>query len=508
MEQPYVYFENVLDAEGNQRQFRTTKLKYTDDTGRLCLLGICEDISEKIRMERENESAREAYEKSLSASLVFTRLANTLARNYTNLYYVNLETEEYTEYMIDGESGSLNKSKNGSHFFENCKKLSAEHIYPKDREAFEQAMKKETLLEMLDKDKTFIVTLRRITSEGPKYVSMKVTRMEDDKRFMIIGISDADEQTRRQKEIERLAEEQIAYERLKALVGEFLCIFVVIPETGNYRQFSSTSGFDSLELAKEGTDFFNITRELSLDIVYPEDLDRFLSLFTEEGVLSEIERSGIFSLTYRIMLNGKPTYIQLKAAMTEEKEGRRIIVGLNDIDSHIRQEKEYANRLEQAQIKASVAALTGVRNRHSYLEAEDQLNRLIADRTQPGFAITVFDVNDLKSVNDNEGHHAGDMCLCSACKIISDIFKHSQVFRVGGDEFAVISQNDDYDRIEELIEKVKSHNASAIRTGGIVIACGTAKYENDSFVASVFERADRQMYENKDHLKTLTHPET
>jgi diguanylate cyclase (GGDEF)-like protein len=155
-----------------------------------------------------------------------------------------------------------------------------------------------------------------------------------------------------------------------------------------------------------------------------------------------------------------------------------------------------------------IAALTGVRNRHAYLEAEDQLNRLIADRTQPGFAITVFDVNDLKSVNDNEGHHAGDMCLCSACKIICDIFKHSQVFRVGGDEFAVISQNDDYDRIEEPIEKVKSHNASAIRTGGIVIACGTAKYENDSFVASVFERADRQMYENKDHLKTLTHPET
>ena len=161
-----------------------------------------------------------------------------------------------------------------------------------------------------------------------------------------------------------------------------------------------------------------------------------------------------------------------------------------------------------ANIVMIIDALTGARNRHAYLEAEDQLNRLIADRTQPGFAITVFDVNDLKSVNDNEGHHAGDMCLCSACKIICDIFKHSQVFRVGGDEFAVISQNDDYDRIEELIEKVKSHNASAIRTGGIVIACGTAKYENDSFVASVFERADRQMYENKDHLKTLTHPET
>ena len=182
-------------------------------------------------------------------------------------------------------------------------------------------------------------------------------------------------------------------------------------------------------------------------------------------------------------------------------------LGQVDVDSHIRQEKEYAKRLEQAQIKASVDALTGVRNRHAYLDAEEKLNRLIAERKQPGFAITVFDVNDLKTINDNEGHHAGDMYLRSACKIICDIFKHSQVFRIGGDEFAVISQNEYYDRINELIGKVNDHNASAIRTGGIVIACGMAEYRNDYLVASVFDRADRQMYMNKNYLKKLHHPE-
>ena len=110
-------------------------------------------------------------------------------------------------------------------------------------------------------------------------------------------------------------------------------------------------------------------------------------------------------------------------------------------------------------------------------------------------------MNDLKTVNDTAGHQAGDQYLRDACKIICDIFNHSPVFRVGGDEFAVISQGNDYARIEELIGKVSDHNTEALRANGIVIACGMAKYEDDGCVAPVFERADQRMYENKSALK-------
>ena len=502
MEHPYVFFEDVLDAAGNQKQFQTTKLKYIDDTGRTCLLGMCEDVTEKIQMQRENESTKEAYEKSVTASLIFTRLANTLARSYTKLFYVNIETEEYTEYVVDEESGLLSEASADKNFFDKCKNLSEARVFSKDREEFEEAMEKHRLLSTLDKNKTFIMTFQRVTYDGPKYTTMKISRMNDDERFIIIGFTDVDEQVRKQKQAEHLEEERVAYERLNALVGEYICIYVVVPETGLYREYSSVTGFDALDVPKEGTDFFNKSREVIHDVIYPDDLERFLSLFTEEGVFSEIERSGIFSLTYRIMLNGKPVYVQLKAAMVEEKEGRRLIVGLTDIDSHIRQEKEYSKRLEQAQIKANVDALTGVRNRHAYLDAEEHLDRLIAEQLSPEFAITVFDVNDLKTINDTEGHHAGDDYLKSACKIICDIFKHSQVFRIGGDEFAVISQNEDYAHIDELIESINKHNNDAISNNGIVIACGMAKYENEPCVAPVFERADENMYDNKNSLKS------
>ena len=43
MEEPYIFFEDVPDAAGNQKQLQTTKLKFIDETGRLCLLGSAEE---------------------------------------------------------------------------------------------------------------------------------------------------------------------------------------------------------------------------------------------------------------------------------------------------------------------------------------------------------------------------------------------------------------------------------------------------------------------------------
>lgn len=217
--------------------------------------------------------------------------------------------------------------------------------------------------------------------------------------------------------------------------------------------------------------------------------------------MAEIERSGIFTLSYRYMMKGKPIHVQMKAAMVEEKEGPRLIVGLNDIDVQVRQEKLIEERLAEAQVQATVDALTGVKNKHAYLEAESQMDSLIAEHCAPLFAIVMLDINDLKKVNDTTGHQAGDQYLRDASKIICDIFKHSPVFRIGGDEFAVIAQGTDYACLEERLGKMQDHNAQALVSGGIVIACGMAKFENDTCVATVFERADHTMYENKSRLK-------
>lgn len=498
MEQPYIFFEEVPDAAGNLRQLQTTKLKFIDPAGRLCILGMSQDITDMVRIQRENAMTREAYENARSTGILYSYIAKALSRGYKDLFYVNIDTDEFIEYRTDGDDGVLTESRRGVRFFDEVGK----NVYADDQQFVLDSMNKSSLMEALSKNKIFMMTYRRIGDKGPYYVTMKVSCMEEDKRFIIIGVTDVDEQVRQHREVERVKEERIAYTRINALTGDFLSVYLVVPETGLYREYSVTPGFENFFLPKKGDDLFADVKQHIGSIIYHEDLDRFLSMFSREGVFSEIEHNGIYALSFRLVISGKPVYVKLKAAIIDnETDGRRMVVGINNIDVQVRQEENYERRLAQAQNIANTDALTGVQNRHAYMEAEERLNRQITEHRQLSFAIVIFDVNDLKKVNDNVGHQAGDEILRSACKTISGIFGRTSVFRVGGDEFVAIIQGDNFEMLDDMIRKLEDHNTKASITGGVVIAGGMAKFENDSCVASIFDRADRNMYLNKVKLK-------
>ena len=364
-------------------------------------------------------------------------------------------------------------------------------------------MDQEFLRETLEKSGDFRMTYRRIMDGRSFYVLMKVSWMEDDDRFIVIAVFDIDELVMRRREEERIQEERMVYARLHAITGNFLVVYVVDPETGAYREFSSTDEYEkNLGLPKEGEDFFNTVRSTAARYNHPDDADLFFSAFTKDNVMAEIEHNGTFNLGFRLMMEGMPRHVQMKAAMVEEKEGPRLIVGLNDIDLQVRQDEKIKKRLLQAQSQANIDSLTGIKNKHAWQEAEARLDHQIAEHHVPPFAIVMMDLNDLKKINDTAGHQAGDRYIREACRIICETFKHSPVFRIGGDEFAVIAQGTDFSCIEDRLEEMNAHNRKARQSGGIVIACGMSEFADDPCVSKVFERADHNMYENKKLLKS------
>ena len=330
---------------------------------------------------------------------------------------------------------------------------------------------------------------------------LRASVIGDEKEEYRIMLQEADRRMEQRLTEERALEEHTAFARISALGGEYLSIYIVDPETEHYHEYSANTAYKSFGLPAEGEDFFNLTRALSRSLVYRKDLKRFMHAFTRENVLSEIERAGLFVLTYRLVIQEKPVYVQLKCAMVEEAEGCRLIVGINDVDAQVKQEQEYEKRLIQAEEKAMIDALTGVKSKYAYMEAEAQLDHQIETQSQPPFAVVVLDVNDLKKVNDTSGHQVGDQYLREASRMICQTFKHSPVFRVGGDEFAVIAQGHDYEHIDQLIRGIEELNRESTRTGGAVVACGMARFTDDTSVASVFRRADMDMYANKQRLK-------
>ena len=189
----YVFYENVTDAEGNQRQLQTTKIKYKDIMGRLCVLGMCQDVTDMVRIQHEQALTKEAYESAVSSGLMYTHIAQTLARDYIDMYYVNTDTEEFIEYGNGEESGTLSELRRGWHFFSDCKAELAENVYPDDKEAFLRAMNRKTLMKALDRKDTFIMTYRQISGDSPVYVNMKISRMIDkDEPYIILGFTNVD----------------------------------------------------------------------------------------------------------------------------------------------------------------------------------------------------------------------------------------------------------------------------------------------------------------------------
>jgi diguanylate cyclase (GGDEF)-like protein len=120
------------------------------------------------------------------------------------------------------------------------------------------------------------------------------------------------------------------------------------------------------------------------------------------------------------------------------------------------------------------------------------------------FAIGVFDCDNLKYINDFYGHDKGDIYIKKASQLICRVFQHSPVFRIGGDEFAVILKNDDFRDREKLFAQFRKERAE-IRASAeheweqANISMGAAVYdpETDPAVIDVARRADKAMYENK-----------
>ena len=160
-------------------------------------------------------------------------------------------------------------------------------------------------------------------------------------------------------------------------------------------------------------------------------------------------------------------------------------------------------REELLHLSANRDSLTGLRNTTSYMAWAKTFDKEIENQNTD-FGMVVLDVNGLKGVNDTYGHGVGDELIAVAAKIISDVFKDCLVFRIGGDEFLVVLQNESLDNREALFAQFDQTCANTFIEKEaakipVRIAVGFARFDanTDARFADVCKRADDAMYENK-----------
>ena len=163
--------------------------------------------------------------------------------------------------------------------------------------------------------------------------------------------------------------------------------------------------------------------------------------------------------------------------------------------------------ISQIRYMAKYDTLTGVRNRNDYLRyTKEYMEQAL--KSDGKLALIVMDVNNLKTVNDTMGHEMGDALLQNASKLICQTFSQSSVYRIGGDEFAVIVFGTAYDTVDEKMRQFRKRMNGVADEGNIAEACvasGMAKLGQDGdTVDAIFKAADDRMYQNKAELKKRT----
>lgn len=153
-------------------------------------------------------------------------------------------------------------------------------------------------------------------------------------------------------------------------------------------------------------------------------------------------------------------------------------------------------------------ALTHVKSKAAYDEVVVSLNGRLAGE-DVAFAVVMVDLNDLKRINDTYGHEYGDAYLIGACQLMCEIYVHSPVFRIGGDEFVAILQERDYadrdDLFVRLCDRFRAARLDEERQpwDRYSAAVGMSVYTGapGETVEDVFRRADEAMYRDKQAMK-------
>ena len=170
--------------------------------------------------------------------------------------------------------------------------------------------------------------------------------------------------------------------------------------------------------------------------------------------------------------------------------------------------KETEAKASSLQALSEKDALTGIRNKRAYDCEVQKLEKDLADGFNE-FGLAMIDLNFLKRTNDTYGHEKGNISIRRLCMLVCEIFEHSPVFRIGGDEFIVVLKNRDYRGVDRLIEDFNNHllalqNDDTLKPWEqISAAIGYAKFDKtvDKTVEDVFKKADKAMYDRKVAMK-------
>ena len=254
----------------------------------------------------------------------------------------------------------------------------------------------------------------------------------------------------------------------------------------------AASGRDAINLVDSG----NVPDVILMDIVMPE-----MDGITATRLIREKENGRDSQLTI-ISLTAEGSSAQVEECLkagADDCMGKPLTVSeLSKILVACRKRQEKAQKqVEETARNARMDQLTHAKNIVAFTDQAAELTGRMAGSVPPEYAIVVCNMEKTRAINGQYGLDAGDQYLKNGCRILTEVFGHSPVYRISGDSFLIVLQALDYKNRELLMGMLHSRMMEAreketVADGFASFSSGIAVYdpETDASLAEVIQRAE------------------
>ena len=344
------------------------RIRWVDDYGHYCetkayggiYVVFISDITEKREQRETDKATRDA---------VIATLTNAYNTVWLIIDVVTEKSALYHTDMDEAHAKAIRNALSHSKYTDTKTEYVVTMVAKEDQERMQEQIGLPYILKQFETRDQFSVSFIRDLESGPRHYRIDFGKvfMPGGRIGVTMGFKDVDDEVRQSQamqealddarkaeaEYRQAAAKSITYERVaQALAGDYFCIYIVDPDTDKFVEYSATKEYDDLGVEKAGDNFFDASRRNMERLIFIEDKDRFFGTFYKEKVMSILERDGSFTMKYRLMVHNTPTWVSMKATLLEDRDGRHLIIGVNNIDAQMKRELEYQQHVAEARTSA------------------------------------------------------------------------------------------------------------------------------------------------------------
>lgn len=493
-------YRSVVNGETHHFQYSFCK---ANEDGTKVIAGfqnIDSIIEEHQKAEKAIREKEAAHQKEVDEQLA---IINALSQSFRNVFVANLSegTARAIRLADSYNVRAIRDVANQTFEFDAVvDRWVRETVHPDDKKRVKETLNIENVRRVFSKQDKCVGTYRNLEDGVQHYYQYDLRRVADTENvvvgFQLVDsiIEEQEKIKKRERTLEeaRLKGEKEHAEVLNALSTIYSTIFRADIITHEYEILTSVPLMGAVATRKGNfDDVKEVIIESFMEPEFREPLREFLDLNT---LADRLKKVNTVTTDYKA-----PTGQWMQARfIVKRRDGNNNAVEILYVARDITEEKLMRRQVEHD-------SMTGVLNRRAF----DQILKLM-EEDKRDFALVLVDVDNFKDVNDTYGHAAGDSVLKRVSRLLVEGFRSiDRVYRIGGDEFAVVMMDVTSKHgytIKNKINAINDHLAVHEEDApAVTLSVGAAFMDRENPGESLFKDADRALYYVKEHGRNGCH---